>query len=102
MKEIFSLSSEGHEGRSSSPLISCLLHTIFIKTVHEIQSMFSNLLGFISNFHYEKRDKCVIYEERYILRSFLQDNGNLKIFPPTARSHGQVGFHALMAIYTGC
>ena len=37
-------SSRWHQGESSSPLISSLLGTLFIKIVHKIQYLFGNLL----------------------------------------------------------
>ena len=47
-----SMISKRHEGKSSSSLMSCFLCTIFIKSLREIQSIFANLLDFISNFQY--------------------------------------------------
>ena len=58
------MNSKRHDRKSSSPLISSSLDTIFIETVHEIQFMFGDLLDFISDFHHEKlRKQCIIHEK---------------------------------------
>ena len=54
MKEITCYFLNRRDGKSSSALISYLLYLIFIKTVHEMQSMFGNLPDFISYLRYEK------------------------------------------------
>ena len=44
-------------------------------------------------------ESVLLFDIDIFLRNFLQDITNGR-FPATARSHGQVGFHALMFVLT--
>ena len=69
----------GHEGKSSSPPSSCLLNEIFLKTVHEIRSIFLNLLDFFSNCHREKEKQLHNTRKKIYFEKFPAGHWELKI-----------------------